>query len=571
MRPRRRSPGLLIALRTKGETVDELAGLARTMRSFAAPVHDAAATTSSTPPAPAAGRRPSTSRRPRRSSPPPRAARSPSTATARRRAAPGSADVLEALGVRIDLEPGAVGRCIDDLGFGFMFAPNHHQATRFVVPVRKELAVRTIFNFLGPLTNPAGARRQLIGVSDPGYVETMAGALALLGVERALVVTSEEDSLDEMSITAPTTVVEVDGPDLRTYTVRPEDVGPPRPSTRSRRARGRLAGRRTPPRRARSSAASAARGATSRCSTPARRSTPPAARTTSPRASRRRRPRSTTARRRARSTRSSRARRSWRRRRVNVLERIIAGTREDVARRREEIPLATLEQALERRGDDRPFSEALTLPGVSVIAEHKRRSPSAGTIREGATVADVVGAYERGGAAALSILTESRNFGGSLDDLREARAASSLPILRKDFIVDAYQLYESAAAGADAILLIVAALEPDELADLFAEAARAGPRRARRGARRGRARMRAGGHRRRRHRDQQPRPRRLQRRRRAHVRAAARHPRGQDRRSRSPAFTRARSSTTSSASASTACSWGSRSCAPTTPRRRCAR
>jgi indole-3-glycerol phosphate synthase len=156
---------------------------------------------------------------------------------------------------------------------------------------------------------------------------------------------------------------------------------------------------------------------------------------------------------------------------MNVLERIVAGTREDVRKRRKQTPLAELERALARRGDDRPFSEALTLPGVSVIAEHKRRSPSAGAIREGATVADVVGAYERGGAAALSILTEGRHFGGSLDDLREARAASSLPILRKDFIIDAYQVYESAAAGADAILLIVAALDPDELAELFHEAA----------------------------------------------------------------------------------------------------
>jgi indole-3-glycerol phosphate synthase len=156
---------------------------------------------------------------------------------------------------------------------------------------------------------------------------------------------------------------------------------------------------------------------------------------------------------------------------MNVLERIVAGTREDLRRRREEVPLATLEKALDGRGDDRPFSEALTLPGVSVIAEHKRRSPSAGTIRDGATVAEVVGAYERGGAAALSILTEGPHFGGSLDDLRAARAASSLPILRKDFIVDRYQLYESAAAGADAILLIVAALDSDELVDLYAEAA----------------------------------------------------------------------------------------------------
>jgi indole-3-glycerol phosphate synthase len=155
---------------------------------------------------------------------------------------------------------------------------------------------------------------------------------------------------------------------------------------------------------------------------------------------------------------------------MNVLERIVASTREDVRRRREEVPLSRLESELAARGDDRPFQEALTLPGVSVIAEHKRRSPSAGAIREGATVSDVVLAYERGGAAAISILTEGRNFGGSLDDLREARATCALPILRKDFIVDPYQLYESAAAGADAILLIVAALEAKVLVALFSEA-----------------------------------------------------------------------------------------------------
>jgi indole-3-glycerol phosphate synthase len=155
---------------------------------------------------------------------------------------------------------------------------------------------------------------------------------------------------------------------------------------------------------------------------------------------------------------------------MSVLDRIVADTREHLRRRRAEVPLATLESALAGRTEDRPFSEALTLPGVSVIAEHKRRSPSAGVIREGASVTDVVCAYERGGAAALSILTESQHFGGSLDDLREARAACTLPILRKDFIVDEYQLYESAAAGADAILLIVAALHPDALARLHWEA-----------------------------------------------------------------------------------------------------
>lgn len=119
-----------------------------------------------------------------------------------------------------------------------------------------------------------------------------------------------------------------------------------------------------------------------------------------------------------------------------------------------------------REGELRDFPGALTAPGVSVIAEHKRRSPSAGAIREDRSLEEVVLAYERGGAAALSILTEGPNFGGSLEDLRRARAASSLPILRKDFTVDAYQVHEAFAAGADAILLIVAALKDAELREL---------------------------------------------------------------------------------------------------------
>ena len=105
-----------------------------------------------------------------------------------------------------------------------MFAPAHHQATRFVIPVRRELAVRTIFNLLGPLTNPAGARRQLIGVSDASFLETIAGALARLGVDRALVVAGE-DGLDEVSIGAATKVVEVNGEEISRYTLAPGDVG----------------------------------------------------------------------------------------------------------------------------------------------------------------------------------------------------------------------------------------------------------------------------------------------------------------------------------------------------------
>ena len=155
---------------------------------------------------------------------------------------------------------------------------------------------------------------------------------------------------------------------------------------------------------------------------------------------------------------------------MSVLERIVDATRQDVRRRQEEVPLRDLERQLASPRQDRPFSEALTRPGVSVIAEHKRRSPSAGEIRAGVTVTDMVQAYERGGAAALSILTEGQHFGGSLDDLREARAAARLPILRKDFIVDPYQVYETAVAGADAMLLIVAALDSRDLVRLFEEA-----------------------------------------------------------------------------------------------------
>ncbi len=157
---------------------------------------------------------------------------------------------------------------------------------------------------------------------------------------------------------------------------------------------------------------------------------------------------------------------------MSVLSRIIDSTREDVRLRQREVPLSALEERLASRRivDDRPFSEALSGPGVSIIAEHKRRSPSAGPIREGSTVEEIVSAYERGGAAALSVLTEPHNFGGSLEDLRAARAVSDLPILRKDFIVDPYQVYETAASGADALLLIVAALEFDDLARLYGEA-----------------------------------------------------------------------------------------------------
>jgi len=154
-----------------------------------------------------------------------------------------------------------------------------------------------------------------------------------------------------------------------------------------------------------------------------------------------------------------------------MMEQLIAGAREGVEARRRDLPRADLESRLSARGDDRPFNEALVRPGLSLIAEFKRRSPSAGQLaREEIDLAAQVAAYERGGAAALSVLTDEPHFGGSLADLRAARAACDLPIIRKDFIVDPYQLYEAAVNGADAVLLIVAALSDEDLRALREEA-----------------------------------------------------------------------------------------------------
>jgi anthranilate phosphoribosyltransferase len=136
----------------------------------------------------------------------------------------GSADVLEALGVDIELGPAEVATCIDEIGFGFMFAPKHHRAMAHVIPVRKELAVRTIFNFLGPLTNPAGAAAHLLGVSDRSYQEIIAEALVQLGCRHALVV-SADDGIDELSIASRTRVIEVADGGTEEWFVEPGDFG----------------------------------------------------------------------------------------------------------------------------------------------------------------------------------------------------------------------------------------------------------------------------------------------------------------------------------------------------------
>jgi anthranilate phosphoribosyltransferase len=213
----------LIGLRTKGETVDELTGFASAMRDLSRRVqvdHDDLLDTAGTGGGPptfnvsttaaivAAGAGCRVAKHGNRSS----------------TGKSGSADVLEALGARLDLEPQAIAECIDDIGFGFMFAPHHHSAMRHVVPVRKELAVRTLFNFLGPLTNPAGATRQVIGISDPTKLEPVAAALSALGCRSGLVVSSA-DGLDEISASAETRVMEVGEGGVEGFNVSPGELG----------------------------------------------------------------------------------------------------------------------------------------------------------------------------------------------------------------------------------------------------------------------------------------------------------------------------------------------------------
>jgi anthranilate phosphoribosyltransferase len=144
----------------------------------------------------------------------------------------GSADVLEALGARIDLGPEQVAHCVREVGFGFMFAPAYHPAMKHVGPTRREIGIRTVFNILGPLTNPAHARYQVLGVADGSLLRKMGEVLLHLGCQHALIIHGE-DGIDECSVSAPTHICEVrNGKELREYTITPEQVGLTRVSDR---------------------------------------------------------------------------------------------------------------------------------------------------------------------------------------------------------------------------------------------------------------------------------------------------------------------------------------------------
>ncbi|MGA8367156.1 MAG: anthranilate phosphoribosyltransferase [Candidatus Acidiferrales bacterium] len=221
--------GLLTALRMKGETVDELVGFATAMRRHAAPIFTANHLPAGEPLVDTCGTGGDAS-----------GTFNVSTAAAFVVAGAGvrvakhgnrsissrcgSADVLELLGVRIDLAPERVGRAIEEIGIGFLFAPAMHLATRYAMPARRELRMRTVFNLLGPLTNPAGASAQVVGVYESSLTELLARSLGELGVRRAFVVHGA-DGLDEISIAGETYIAELRDGVVRSYTVAPEDFG----------------------------------------------------------------------------------------------------------------------------------------------------------------------------------------------------------------------------------------------------------------------------------------------------------------------------------------------------------
>ncbi len=214
--------GFIVALRMKGETVDEITGFARTARAMATPIEvdgdlldtcgtggDGLATFNISTLAAIVA-----------------AACGVKVAKHGNRAASslcGSADVLEQLGVKIDLGPDAVARCIDEAGIGFLFAPIFHPSFRFAGLPRKELGVRTVFNVLGPLCNPAGARYQALGVADANLAGKMADVLSRLGVERAIVFHAG-DGMDELSVSSPSLVIEIDGA-RKEYQLDPNEIG----------------------------------------------------------------------------------------------------------------------------------------------------------------------------------------------------------------------------------------------------------------------------------------------------------------------------------------------------------
>jgi anthranilate phosphoribosyltransferase len=445
----------------------------------------------------------------------------------------GSADVLEALGVKLDLTPDQVAACVDEIGIGFLFAPKLHPAMKYAIGPRRELGIRTIFNLLGPLTNPANAPAQVLGVYDPALTETLARVLGALGSEAAFVVHGA-GGLDELTTTGPNRVSALRDGCVETCTLDPADLGFSRARPADLRGgdaqenatitreilSGRLDGARhdvvvlnaaaalvasgrahTLPQGIRLAKHSLDSGAAQRVldnlieftrtvgelgnqDTGLRGS---GTQDTGLRGS---------------GTQDSGLRESGtqaigqpgnqRTKAIpdspipdspspeSLLARIVDYKRtEELPRRMRDVPLETMQARAAAAPAPCDFIAGLrSAPGVALIAEVKRASPSKGVLRPDFDPVQLAATYAANGAAAISVLTDEPFFQGSLAYLAQIRQRLALPLeggeqprplplLRKDFIIHPYQVYEARAAGADALLLIAAILPEADLAQLL--------------------------------------------------------------------------------------------------------
>ena len=370
----------------------------------------------------------------------------------------GAADCLEALGVKLDLEPEQNAKVLEASNICFMFAQKYHSAMRFVGPVRKALGIRTVFNILGPLANPAEADVELLGVYSEELVEPMAHVLDKLGVKRALVVYGQ-DRLDEISLSAPTTVMEVNQSTFTSYELTPAQFGMKRcdkselvggdGAQNAQITESILKGECTDA-KAEAVILNAGAGIYLMGGADSIAAGIQKARET------------------IANGKAYEKLQQFVALTNMILDDLAAATRARVERKMAQIPLETVkEQALNLAAKEGtftfPFEQAIAKEGISFICEVKKASPSKGIIAEDFPYLEIAREYEKAGADCISVLTETDYFKGEDRFLREINDAVQIPTIRKDFIIDEYMIYEAKLLGASCVLLIAALLDTETI------------------------------------------------------------------------------------------------------------
>ena len=399
----------------------------------------------------------------------------------------GSADLLEAAGVNLDLAADQVKICVDQIGVGFLFAPRWHGAMKHAREPRKELGVKTLFNLLGPLSNPAQTPNQLVGVFDDDWLEPFAEVLQRLGSKHVLVVHAD-DGLDEISIASSTQIAELKNGQISRYSIEPEQFGLQRTSLKQLTVKNakqslelinQVFEAKSGPAldivllnagaaiyaadlsRSLEDGVQLARTVIENGSAKARFNQLIGLSEQLAKGNEIEQPAANTVTFKPPVVPDT----------PDVLKKILARKREEISARQQKRTIDDLKQITEEEaGKPRGFIQALqdhlNQNRPAVIAEVKKASPSKGVIRENFNAGKIAVQYAHAGASCLSVLTDKDFFQGSEANLLMAKKACPLPALRKDFIIDPYQVFESRAIDADCILLIVAALNDHQMHEL---------------------------------------------------------------------------------------------------------